>query len=253
MITKNKSQKFKQLKYLLVVPLLLGMLIYTSCIDEAENNIQEIEEILKNQIPNKGKYRTLSSGEIVFFGSHLNGERIALEDYTESETKLAELVREKNIEGIKFEVVKNSKGERVQFLKIDFKGVKKEETIDYSNADEVPFAVIDEVPGFPGCENDLDPKKCFNEKIAKHISENFNADLAKDLGLNAEPEVKRVLVLFTIDKNGEVSDIKARAPHKILQEEAIRVVKSLPKMIPGKHQGNPVKVKYSLPIAFKVE
>ena len=45
----------------------------------------------------------------------------------------------------------------------------------------------------------------------------------------------------------------ARAPHKRLQQEAIRVVKLLPKMIPGKQRGRPVGVKYSLPIAFKVE
>ncbi|WP_457610622.1 energy transducer TonB, partial [Lutibacter sp.] len=41
--------------------------------------------------------------------------------------------------------------------------------------------------------------------------------------------------------------------HKRLQAEAIRVIKLLPKMIPGKQRGRPVGVKYSLPIAFKVE
>ena len=58
---------------------------------------------------------------------------------------------------------------------------------------------------------------------------------------------------YTFDKTGNITDVQARAPHKRLQEEAIRVVKSLPKMIPGKQRGRAVGVKYSLPIAFKVE
>ena len=59
--------------------------------------------------------------------------------------------------------------------------------------------------------------------------------------------------MFKIDKNGDITDVQARAPHVRLQEEAIRVVKSLPKMIPGKQRGRAVGVNYSIPIAFKVE
>ncbi|MFK5957457.1 MAG: energy transducer TonB, partial [Lutibacter sp.] len=55
------------------------------------------------------------------------------------------------------------------------------------------------------------------------------------------------------DKEGNIAGVKSRAPHIALQEEAIRVINLLPKMIPGKQDGNAVGVKYSLPIAFKVE
>ena len=59
--------------------------------------------------------------------------------------------------------------------------------------------------------------------------------------------------MFKIDKNGNITNVQARAPHNRLRDEAIRVIKLLPKMIPGKQRGRPVGVKYSLPIAFKVE
>ena len=61
------------------------------------------------------------------------------------------------------------------------------------------------------------------------------------------------MIIFKIDKNGNVVNIEARSPHKRLRDEAIRVISLLPKMEPGKQQGKAVKVRYAVPIAFKVE
>jgi bla regulator protein blaR1 len=61
-----------------------------------------------------------------------------------------------------------------------------------------------------------------------------------------------VIVQFRIDETGSIQDIKARAAHPELAEEAKRVVASLPEMQPGKHRGRNVSVMYSLPIVFKV-
>jgi protein TonB len=118
--------------------------------------------------------------------------------------------------------------------------------------EDVPFAIIEDVPVFPGCKgNKAQLRACLQEKITKHVNRKFNSDLASDLGLS--PGVKRIFVMFKIDKTGNIVDVMARAPHKRLQQEAIRVVNLLPKMTPGKQRGRPVGVKYSLPIAFKVE
>ena len=89
-----------------------------------------------------------------------------------------------------------------------------------------------------------------NKKIAQFIGKKFNTDLAGELGLSG---VQKIYVLFKIDKNGEVTDIRARAPHPRLEKEAERVVNLLPKMIPGKQRGKPVRVPYSLPISFQVQ
>ena len=126
--------------------------------------------------------------------------------------------------------------------------VKEEEDI----IEDVPFAIIEDVPIFPGCKGSkAELKECLQEKITAHVNKKFNSELASDLGL--APGIKRIFVMFKIDKTGEITDVQARAPHVRLQEEAVRVVNSLPKMIPGKQRGRAVGVKYSLPIAFKVE
>ncbi|MEO8933822.1 MAG: energy transducer TonB [Xanthomarina sp.] len=117
---------------------------------------------------------------------------------------------------------------------------------------EVPFAVIENVPVFPGCEkgNNDAKKACMNDKMSKFIAKRFNTDLAGDLGLSG---VQKINVFFKIDKNGDIVDVKARAPHPRLEQEAIRVVSLLPQMQPGKQRGKAVRVPYFLPIKFQVQ
>jgi len=113
---------------------------------------------------------------------------------------------------------------------------------------EVPFAVIEKVPIFPGCKGDNEAlKACFQAKIQEHVLKNFKyPELAKELEIQG-----KVYVMFAIDKNGDITDIKTRGPDKILEKEAERIISSLPKMIPGKQRGKAVKVPYSLPIVFR--
>jgi protein TonB len=116
----------------------------------------------------------------------------------------------------------------------------------------VPFAVIENVPIYPGCEdepNNEGKKKCMSTKVKKFIQANFNTELAADLGLEG---TQKIFVTFKIDKTGRVVDIRSRAPHPKLEEEAAKVVNALPRMIPGKQRGAPVGVLYALPIMFQV-
>ncbi|WP_445735698.1 energy transducer TonB [Mariniflexile sp.] len=117
---------------------------------------------------------------------------------------------------------------------------------------EVPFAVIENVPVFPGCEggNNDAKKKCMSDKIQEFVNKKFNTDLASELGLSGR---QRINVIFKIDKTGEVVGIRARAPHPGLEKEAARVIGLLPKMQPGKQRGKAVTVPYSLPIVFQVQ
>jgi beta-lactamase regulating signal transducer with metallopeptidase domain len=252
MITKNKSQKFKQLKYLLVVPLLLGMLIYSACTSESQFDPIEIEHTLKQEIPSEGKYYDAKFGKL-FIGSSLEGKEVPMSEYSLKEKEASNFISNKE-GGLEFKIVIDKNNNRVAFIKVPLPPPppKQTKSIDYSNADEVPFTVIDEVPIYPGCEGTKEElKKCFQEKLSQHIAKEFNAGLAKELKL--EPGGNRIIVLFEIDKEGKISDVKARAPHPNLEAEAIRAIKTLPAFEPGKHLGKAVKVKYSLPIAFKVE
>jgi periplasmic protein TonB len=115
---------------------------------------------------------------------------------------------------------------------------------------EVPFSVVEKIPIFPGCEglSKSEAKKCFQSKIQEHIKKNFKyPETALNLGIHG-----KVFVLFVIDSNGYVSNIRLRGPDKLLEKEAARIISILPKMTPGKQRGRSVKVPYSIPIHFKL-
>ena len=116
---------------------------------------------------------------------------------------------------------------------------------------DVPFAVIEDVPIFPGCEGVSKSKRrdCFQEKMNKHIVKNFRyPDIAQEMGIQG-----RVYVNFIISKDGSISNIRMRGPDKNLEKEAQRIISKLPKMTPGKQRGRPVRVPFSIPITFRLQ
>ena len=169
---------------------------------------------------------------------HLRHHRLLLEviEIVEDEEEIEETVIESTETDQEEEIVE------VEEVEVE----EEEEDI------EVPFAVIENVPVFPGCEkgsND-EKRKCMSTKIQKFVQKKFNTDLAGDLGLTGR---QRINVIFKIDKSGNVVGVRSRAPHPRLEKEAARVINLLPKMKPGKQRGKPVTVPYSLPIIFQVQ
>jgi protein TonB len=121
---------------------------------------------------------------------------------------------------------------------------------DFEDVD-VPFAVIEDVPLFPGCEKvaKSDRRKCFQEQINKHIRKNFRyPEIAQEMGVQG-----RVYVNFIISKDGSITNIRMRGPDKNLEKEAKRIISKLPKMTPGKQRGRPVRVPFSIPISFRLQ
>ena len=115
---------------------------------------------------------------------------------------------------------------------------------------DIPFAIIEDVPLFPGCERvaKSQRRKCFQEQIQKHIIENFRyPEIAQEMGIQG-----RVFVQFMIGKDGSISGIRTRGPDKNLEREANRIISKLPKMTPGKQRGRPVRVPFSIPITFRL-
>jgi protein TonB len=114
---------------------------------------------------------------------------------------------------------------------------------------DVPFAVIEDVPVFPGCEGAKDKRACFNEMMQKHIVKNFRyPEIAQEMGVQG-----RVSVMFVIQKDGSIGDVRMRGPDKNLEAEAARIIGKLPKMTPGKQRGRAVRVPFSIPIVFKLQ
>ncbi|WP_324025513.1 energy transducer TonB [Maribacter sp. BPC-D8] len=131
------------------------------------------------------------------------------------------------------------------------------EVIDMSDLDveEVPEEVkvnwitIEEVPVFPGCENEKDKRACFNDMMQKHIRKNFRyPEMAQEMNIEG-----RVNTTFMINNDGTIGTIRKRGPHDVLEKEAVRILSKLPKMTPGKQRGSAVKVSFAIPITFKLQ
>ncbi len=116
---------------------------------------------------------------------------------------------------------------------------------------ELFFTEIDKVPTFPGCEDKEgeDAEKCFTQKIASFVVKEFNKDVASE-GISGR---ERIIVDFTIDAEGKIRNVKAKADYAELELEAVRVASQLPQMIPGEHKGKKTAVKFTLPILFELE
>ena len=115
----------------------------------------------------------------------------------------------------------------------------------------VPFAVIEDVPIFPGCESVAKSQRraCFQEQMNKHIRRNFRyPEIAQEMGIQG-----RVYVNFIISKDGSITNIRMRGPDKNLENEAARIIGRLPKMTPGKQRGRAVRVPFSIPITFRLQ
>jgi protein TonB len=147
------------------------------------------------------------------------------------------------IEEVEFESTETDESEEIEIVE----EVEEEE-------DEIfNFAVVENKPVFPGCENQAtenDKFMCFNQNIMKHIGKNFDfPELARQMGIQG-----KVYVNFVIEKNGKVSNVTiARGVDKLIDDEAIRVIKLLPEFIPAKQRGKPVRMQYTVPINARLQ
>ncbi|MET7029835.1 energy transducer TonB [Sediminicola luteus] len=130
--------------------------------------------------------------------------------------------------------------------------VEEIEVVEEEEILEVPFAIIENVPIYPGCDKNIsneEQKVCFQAKVMEHVRKNFTyPEAAVDLGIQG-----RVYVQFVIDTKGNITNIATRGPHAYLEKEAYRIISSLPPMTPGKQRGRAVKVPYNMPITFRLE
>lgn len=111
-------------------------------------------------------------------------------------------------------------------------------------------------PVFRGCENvknNRESKKCFSEKIQKHVTKKFNTHISKEL--NLKPGVIKIYAMFKIDKLSlKVRDIKVKSQHPALDKETERVLNSIPRLVsPLFSNSQPYHVRYSLPIVFAID
>ena len=122
--------------------------------------------------------------------------------------------------------------------------IKAKETIAQPEPPKVEenkvFEIVEQMPAFPGGDAEL----------LKYLRENTKyPPIAAENGVQG-----RVVVGFVVEKDGSVTDVRIeKSQDPSLDREAERVVKSMPKWIPGKQNGSPVRVKYRVPVMFKLQ
>ena len=104
---------------------------------------------------------------------------------------------------------------------------------------DMVFDVVEVMPQFPGGQI----------AMLQYLMKNMKyPEQAMKEGIQG-----RVAVSFIVEKDGSISDVKpVLSVHPLLNKEAVRVVKSMPKWSPGKHNGKPVRVRFNLPVMFKL-
>lgn len=104
---------------------------------------------------------------------------------------------------------------------------------------DMVFDVVEVMPQFPGGQI----------AMLKYIMENIKyPEQAMKEGIQG-----RVAVRFIVEKDGSISDVKPiLSVHPLLNKEAVRVVESMPKWTPGKQNGKPVRVRFNVPVMFKL-
>ncbi|MBQ9216002.1 MAG: energy transducer TonB [Prevotella sp.] len=102
------------------------------------------------------------------------------------------------------------------------------------------FDVVEEMPQFPGG----------NSALMEYLGKNIKYPVvAEENGIQG-----RVVCTFVVERDGSITDVKVvRGVDSSLDKEAVRVVKSMPRWIPGKQNGSAVRVKYTLPVTFKLQ
>ena len=130
--------------------------------------------------------------------------------------------------------------EKGEVLKVTERVADEPVKPDKPEVENKVFDVVEQMPKFPGGD----------AALMRYLSENIKYPVvAQENGVQG-----RVTVSFVVERDGSISDVKiVRSVDPSLDREAQRVVRSMPKWIPGKQNGSAVRVKYNVPVQFRLQ
>lgn len=222
MLQRSQSKKVYLFKYLLLIPLLASIVVYTSCTQETD---------VQDDPPTADMVSKLITA-------------------IEQKGDLSEEDR-KRLFG-----VLNEGGENLHFTDKDGNVVAGKLRTTSENEffikDTKTIMNIDQVPVYPGCENmsNDEARKCFMVKMTQLIIQNFDVEAVKAAGINSD---QRMVVDFTVSDTGSIEVNRIMAPHPELENQIRNAMSKVPNMIPGEHEGKKVAVQLALPILYKLE
>lgn len=196
--------------------------------EQQEEEMQRIEEPEQQEVLKEELLNTVKLTEIAIVNDDEVKEEIkSQDDLKETDTAVGKVNEDRGVDDI------------IQ-AKAHKEVVVVEEKKPEPPAEDHVFDAVEQNPQFPGGETAL------LKWVASHLK---YPSVAQENGIQG-----RVTVQFVVTKTGSIGQVKVvRGKDPDLDKEAIRVVKSLPKFTPGKMNGHPVNVWYTLPITFRLE
>lgn len=218
MLQRSRSKKVYLLKYLLVIPLLASIVVYTSCaqenpVAEEQSSSDKVSELIAE---------IESGGEVS----------------PDDKARLAKLINQKLGDKLYSD---SSLGDRIHF---------EGKVVDGEFRDHITFMSLDRPPVFPGCEGD-DPnvlRKCFMVKITEVIINNFDEKAIKEAGISPD---QRMVVDFVVTEEGKVVIGRVAAPYPELEAQVRNAMSHVPVLEPAQHNGKVVAAQLALPILYK--
>ncbi|MDD3078565.1 MAG: TonB family protein [Paludibacter sp.] len=202
MMNQKKSSKSTALKYLLIAPLTLSLVVVSNAetiVSKAKNMLQESKPTTENVsrvTTQKQDVKASDAKELTVVGYGVSEQQAPKEN--------------------------------------------SQKAVATSKDDDPVFQVVENMPKFPGGD----------QALFKFLAENVRYPVtAQEKGIQG-----RVICSFIINKDGSVSDVEVvRSVDSFLDAEAMRVIKTMPEWEPGTQRGKTVRVKYNLPINFKLD
>lgn len=228
-----------------IVDLFLGVNVASEAIrsaqHEAEVVLDQIEEEAAEEQEEEVVYEQQPEEEVVLEETVMNSEKFTAyemqDDAPEQVTKTQDEVAQSEVAIGAIDYDQGS-DEADHVLKVNEKVV-----------DEVPppapeetkvFEVVEQMPTFPGGDAAL--MSFLNKNIKYPV-------IAEENGIQG-----RVIATFVVERDGSITDVRVvKSVDPSLDKEAVRVLKSMPKWIPGKQNGSAVRVKYTVPVTFRLQ
>ena len=216
MMSRKKSSGWTMAKALYVLPIAaFAAIAFANCSKTESENIQDFtyDKTVLQYLPKEG--------DVKFIGKNLDG---------------TECVLVRKADGSVRRYMEKEIGENEHHIAIEV--IKEDANYDVDLENTV-FFIVEEMPEFPGGE----------EELLKFVTENTKyPEVAKEKKIQG-----KVFVQFVINKDGNVEDVKlAKGVDPLLDEAAMNIVKSMPQWKPGKQRGQYVKVSFTIPINFQL-
>jgi TonB family protein len=249
MISKIRTSKTAQLKGLFVLPAILLLFMVFAKPAESSFISQSKGEIVKGKVVNTNSNKSMANVSVVVSGTTIGTKTDKDGQFTlEIPAGNTELVFSCiGYNTVKQTIIKNEKL-IVKMKETDYKisfGTENEFVDEPTEAPKIKMeantyvmAIEEKMPSFKGG----------TKAILEYLRTNLKyPDNEKAKGIHGE-----VLVSFSVNTNGKISDVKVeKGVSENLDKEALRLVKNMPDWSPGRQSGNPVKVKFTMPVKFE--